>query len=562
MLSSLHIENIAVIERSDIEFGPGLNVLTGETGAGKSIVIDSINAVLGARTSRELVRSGAEKALASAVFADARAAAWCEENDMDAEEETVIQRRIAADGKSSGRVNGLPAAAQQLRELGALLLDVHGQNDGRQLLDENQHLRYLDRFGGHAAQLADFAEKYARFSATRREMERLKLDDIEKERLTESLSYQLRELENAKLTAGEEDELSARRELMANANKLTEAIDGAYFALYEGEASAIGLADDARAFTERAARYSPELEETARIISDAGYMLRDAAERLSDARAALDFSPEEYDRIETRLALLRRLTKKYNTDEQGLIDHLEQCRRRLDELEYAGDRLIQLQKQAASERQAALKSAEELSRARRAAAEALTRRITDELRYLNMPSVRFAVDIQAVENGDGFNSAGGDEVRFLMSANAGEAPGRISRIASGGELSRIMLAMKSVFAEKDAVPSLVFDEIDTGVSGVAAQRVGEKLAALARHKQVICITHLPQIAAMADTHFAISKAERGGRTYTAVTELDRGGRLRELARLYGGDNVTELSLRSADEQLAAAEAFKAGLAKA
>lgn len=559
MLNSLHIENIAVIERSDIDFGPGLNVLTGETGAGKSIVIDSINAVLGARTSRELVRSGSEKALVSAVFTDGRAERWCEENDIDAESETIVQRRISADGKSSGRVNGLPAAAQQLRELGALLLDVHGQNDGRQLLDESEHLRYLDRFGGHDAQLADFAEKYGRFSEVKREMERLSMDDVEKQRLTESLTYQIQELERADLTAGEEDELTARRELMANANKLTEALDGAYLALYEGESCAIGLAADAQSLTERAARYSPELEETAKIISDAGYMLQDAAERLNDARAALDFSPEEYDRIETRLALLRRLTRKYNTDEQGLIDHLEQCRRRLDEIEYAGDRLIQLQKQLDSERRAVQKSAEELRKARQSAAETLTKRITGELRYLNMPSVRFAVDIQPLENADGFNSTGGDEVRFLMSANAGEEPGRISRIASGGELSRIMLAMKSVFAEKDAVPSLVFDEIDTGVSGIAAQRVGEKLAALARRKQVICITHLPQIAAMADTHFAISKAERGGRTYTAVTELDRDGRLRELARLHGGDIVTGLSLQSADEQLRAAEDFKKGL---
>ena len=556
MLSSLHIENIAVIERSDIEFGPGLNVLTGETGAGKSIVIDSINAVLGARASRELVRTGADRALVSAVFSDERAAGWCAENDIDPEEETIVQRRIAADGKSSCRINGLPAAAQQLRELGTLLLDVHGQNDGRRLLDETQHLRYLDRFGALDAELADFSEKYARFSLTKREMERLTMDDVEKERLTESLAYQVQELERADLSAGEEEELSSRRELMANANRLTEAIDGAYFALYEGESSAIGLASDALGFTERAARYSPGLEETAKIISDAGYMLQDAAERLSDARAALDFSPEEYDRVETRLALLRRLTKKYGADEQGLIDHLEQCRRRLDEIEYAGDRLVQLQKQLERERRDVRECAGRLRKARQSAAQALTARITEELRYLNMPSVRFAVDIQPLENADGFNSTGGDEVRFLMSANAGEAPGRISRIASGGELSRIMLAMKSVFAEKDAVPSLVFDEIDTGVSGVAAQRVGEKLAALARHKQVICITHLPQIAAMADTHFVISKAERGGRAYTAVTELDRDGRLHELARLYGGDIVTELSLSSADEQLRAAEAFR------
>lgn len=557
MLSSLHIENIAVIERADIEFGAGFNVLTGETGAGKSIVIDSISAALGGRTSRELVRAGADKALVSAVFTGVAADAWFQENDMDNEEEIIIQRRVAPDGKSSCRVNGLPVTAQQLRSLGALLLDIHGQNDGRQLLDEGKHLEYLDRFGALDREISAFGEKYASFMETKREINRLTMDDIEKERLTESLTYQIQELEKAEIVPGEEEELTARRDLMKNAGKLTEALEGAYEALYEGDASAIGLASDAEALTSRAAGYAPELEEAVKIIGDARFMLSDAAERINDVRGTLDFSPEEYDRVETRLSRIRRLTKKYNTDEQGLLDHLDECRRRLDEIEYAGDRLIKLQKELEKRQSEAAAAAAALTAARKQAAEKLEGRIVSELKYLSMPSVRFAAEIVPVSNEDGFTSTGADQVRFLMSANAGEEPGRISKIASGGELSRIMLAMKSVFAEKDAVPSLVFDEIDTGVSGIAAQRVGEKMGELSRHKQVICITHLPQIAAMADVHFSISKAERSGRTYTSVTELDREGRVRELSRLHGGDVITELSLKSAEEQLEAAERFKA-----
>jgi DNA repair protein RecN (Recombination protein N) len=343
---------------------------------------------------------------------------------------------------------------------------------------------------------------------------------------------------------------------MKNAGKLTEAIEGAYAALYEGEPNAMSLCADAHGFTVHAAAYAPELEETAKTITQARYLLEDAAEQLNDLRRGLDFSPEEYDRIETRLSQLRRLTKKYNTDEQGLLEHLESCRKRLDEIEYAGDRLIKLEKELKVRQANAAAAAAKLTQARQSAAQQLQKRIEDELKYLSMPSVRFAVDIQPVAGDEGFNSTGADQVRFLMSANAGEEPGRISKIASGGELSRIMLAMKSVFAQRDGVNSLVFDEIDTGVSGIAAQRVGEKLSQLSRHKQIICITHLPQIAAMADEHFAISKQEKNGRTYTHVEELDNDGRMGELARLHGGDVVTDLTLKSAAEQLEYARRYK------
>ena len=556
MLSSLHIENIAVIERADIDFGPGFNVLTGETGAGKSIIIDSIHAVIGARTSREIVRRGAERAVVSAVFTGTAADGWCRENDIEPEDELIIQRRLTPDGKSSCRVGGVPVSAQQLRELGARLLDVHGQNDGRQLLDEGRHLAYLDAFGVPEEAREEYSRRYAAFCEVKREISRLTIGDAEAERLTESLRYQIEELENAAIRPGEEEELSARRDLMKNSGKLSEKLDEAYAALYGDDACAVGLASDAAGLVRHVSGYAPELAETERIINDARYMLEDAAERISDLREGLDFSPEEYDRLETRLALLRRLEKKYRTDEQGLADALESARARLDEIEYAGDRLVKLERELERLRAEVVKSAERLTDCREMEARELEGRIASELRYLSMPSVRFVVELEPVQNADGFDANGADTVRFLMSANAGEEPGRISKIASGGELSRIMLAMKSVFAENDPVPSLVFDEIDTGVSGVAAQRVGEKMASLSRSKQVLCITHLPQIAALADTHFSIVKHERGGRTYTEVTRLDREGRLAELARLHGGDVVTEATLRSAQEQLDAAARFK------
>lgn len=557
MLCNLHIENIAVIERADVEFGPGFNVLTGETGAGKSMIIDSLDAVLGGRASREIVRHGADKALVSAVFTCPEADSWFEENDMDAEEEIIIQRRISAEGKSSCRVNGMPVTVQQLRSLGAYLLDIHGQNDGRQLLDESRHLDYLDSFGDLGELRADYSLSYERWKEIEKEIDRLSMDELEKARLTENLRYQIDEIEAADLRVGEEDELTERRNLMKNSGKLTEALDAAYEALYSGSDSAVSLSSDAEDCVSHASSFAPELGETLKIISDARFMLEDAAERISDLRASLDFSPEEYDEIESRLALLRRLERKYGLDEEAILAHLESCRSRLEEIEFAGDMLLRLEKDREKLVKEILKKGAAITKARKEAAEKLSARVESELKYLSMPSVRFVAKVERVADARGFCATGCDEVRFYMSANAGEEPGRISRIASGGELSRIMLAMKSVLAERDMVESLVFDEIDTGVSGIAAQRVGEKIGQMSGKKQIICISHLPQIAAMADTHFSISKAEKSGRTYTNVTELDREGRLRELARLYGGDVVTELTLRSAEEQLAAAERFKA-----
>ncbi len=556
MLNELHIENIAVIEKADISFAPGLNVLTGETGAGKSIIIDSIGAVLGERVSRDLVRRGAEKGTVTAVFDADCAAAWLEENEIDSDGELIIQRRITLDGKSSCRICGTPVTAAQLKELAAMLVDIHGQNDGRQLMDERRHMAYLDSFGHLDGALAAYRAEYDRFSAIKKEMAALSMDEIEKARLSDSLKYQIEELERANIKPGEKDTLSARRDLLRNSEKLTEALDEAFSALYGGDDNAVSMSQNAAYYAAKAANYAPELEQAANAVNDAAFALADAAETLRDFKDSLDFSPEEYDNIETRLSLLNKLERKYGRTDEELCVYLDECRRKLDDIEYADDRLVKLEKELSAQKTQCVKAAAALSAQRREKAAELEKRIVTELRELNMPSVRFAVEFVPVDNEQGFDASGADKIRFIMSANAGEELGRISKIASGGELSRIMLAMKNVFAENDPVGTMVFDEIDTGVSGIAAQRVAEKLFAVSKGRQVMCVTHLPQIAAMADSHYLIAKHEEGGRTYTEVNGLTREGRRRELARLHGGDFITETTLASAEEQLAAAEAFK------
>ncbi len=562
MLKSLHIENIAVVERADVEFREGLNVLTGETGAGKSIVIDALYAVTGGRTSRELVRSGAAKGLAAAVFDADGTDAWREENGIDAEDgELIVQRSISADGKGSCRVNGVPVTVAQLRALGSLLVDIHGQNDGRQLLDESRHIDYLDAFADARAELTAYGEAYAAYTENEREIDRLSLDDETRRRLAESLSYRVQELEKAELRAGEEAELAEKSELLRNGERLRESSSGAYAALYGGEASAVTLAGEARGYLSRAVGYSAELREADASVKEALSLLEDAAERIRDFELTLDFSPEEFDRVESRLSQLRRLEKKFSvSDEAELMELYDTSAKRLAEIEYGDAALERLYKKREELSAACVRRAEALTKARKAASERLAKRGEQELKALSMPSVRFETRIEPLGGTHGFGAKGADEVLFLMSANAGEAPGRIAKIASGGELSRIMLALKTVFGENDPVPTAVFDEIDTGVSGVAASRVGEKLHGIGEARQVLCVSHLPQIAAMADAQYCIEKSERNGRTYTTVDELGREGRRKELARLIGGDNITELTLASAEELLASADNWKDGKA--
>lgn len=553
MLQELQIENIAVIEKADIGFGPGLNVLTGETGAGKSIIIDAIAAVTGARVSRDLIRGGAEKASVTAVFERSDAAGWLEENEIEADgDELILQRRLSRDGKTGCRVNGCPVSLNQLRALGEALLEIHGQNDGLKLLDERRHLSALDSFGEISFDV--YSTAYRKLCAIREEQERLRMDEAEKEHRQILLSDTVAELEQAAVSPGETEELSARRDLLRNSEKLTESLQSARSAL-DGDGGALNTAQEAAWHCRHAAAMAPELAEAGKKLDEAGFLLSDAAELLRDFQESLQFSPEEYDRLEQRLKDISRLERKYRRPADELQDYLERCRSELDELSSSDERLRDLDREAEKQRKLCTELAAKLHQERVQAGRRLAERVETELHELSMPSARFRTEV--ADTGK-LGPNGADEVRFLLSANRGEEFGRISRIASGGELSRIMLALKSVLSRGDPVPTMIFDEIDTGVSGIAAQRVGEHLAGLSAEKQVLCVTHLPQIAAMADRHYVILKNEAGERTMTQVELLDREGKRLELARLHGGDHITETTLLSAEEQLQYAENFKTG----
>ena len=559
MIKLLHIENVAVIEEADIEFSPGLNVLTGETGAGKSIVIDSLSAATGYRTSRDIIRTGADFASVTAVFSDITVNSWLDENGIEPDEsgDIFITRKISADGKNVCRINGTPVPATTLRELGTLLLDIHGQNDGRKLLDEGAHLSYLDVFGELECKLEEYKTAYKKLRDKKTEIEKLTMDESEKERRIESLKHQIDEIERAKLKPGEMTELSSRRELLLNASKLTESVETAFEALYGGEETAgvVALISDACTQLDNASRYSEGIRAISERLHDIRYSAQDISDELRDFRTQLDFSPGELDELEERLDVLKRITRKYNSEEEAL-EHADRSKQELEDIEDSTSKLTKLEAELKSFLNEAKRLSAILTDNRKKAAKALQKQVEDELSQLNMKGVRFTVEFEEISGEYGLNNTGGDDVWYLMSANAGEAPGRINRIASGGELARIMLALKNVLSNRLDTASMVFDEIDTGVSGIAAQRVGEKLAGLATDRQVLCVTHLPQIAVMADTHFAIDKSVSEGRTFTHVEELDFEGRKKEIARLSGGENITETTLSSAAEQLQAANKYK------
>ncbi|MBQ1768737.1 MAG: DNA repair protein RecN [Oscillospiraceae bacterium] len=556
MLRTLNIENIAVIEKAEIEFSEGLNVLTGETGAGKSIVIDSLEAALGWRTSAQLVRTGAKSARVTAAFSADGLDEILRELDLEAEDgEVILTRRITEDGKSTCRVNGVPVPAASVRRLGLQLMDIHGQGDGQRLTDERYHREYLDAFGGLSAELEAYRGAYSKYRAALSELEELNVDEAEKARRLDMLTYQINELERADLKPGEFDEKSARRTLLKNSGKLTAAISDAAAAMLGGERSdgALSLIEAALGGVEYALKYSDGFSALRDKLRDLKFSCEDAAYELRDMKDGLDFSPEELDELDDRLDTLKRILRKYGGSEEAALEFLENAKEELKTIENSDARREELEAETEKLRKKAEALAAALTEKRKKVGEALADRIEAELQALSMKGAVFFVSLGA---GGELGPYGRDEVRFMMSANAGEAPGRISKVASGGELSRVMLAMKSVLSENDPVDAMVFDEIDTGVSGIAARRVAEKLAGIAAKKQVICVTHLPQIASMADVHFSISKELNEGRTYTRVERLDGEGRKLELARLTGGDVITETTLKAAEEQLDAAEKWK------
>lgn len=558
MLSLLHIENIALIERAEIAFDPGFNVLTGETGAGKSIVIDAIGAVMGERTSRDLIRTGAKSAVVSGIFTQLPDLPWFRENGIGPDEngELSLSRELQPDGRNLCRVGGKPCTVAQLRSLGSQLVNIHGQHDGQQLLDEGCHLDYLDRFGSLEQERTVFQTAYAKAEALRREMASLQMDEAERQRKIDTLQFQIGEIERAELKPGEEEVLAQRKNILHNAERLAEAVEAAHTALSGDEESmgAAAMLSDAENFLRDGGRVSGQLAELAEKAAEVRYAADDLSEMVRDLRDSFEFSPGELDELEGRLDVLYRLKKKYGATVEEVLDYLERCRSELDGIVCAADRIAQLEGKLNRAVDAARKAGADLTAARRKAALALQERVRSELTQLDMPKIRFEVDFSPKANE--MDATGMDEVRFLMSANVGENLKPIAKVASGGELARIMLALKNVLAENDDVTTLIFDEVDTGVSGRAAQKVGEKMASIASHAQVLCVTHLPQIAAMADTHFSVEKGERDGRTYTKVAVLDEQARCRELARLTSGDHVTPAALTSAGELLAAARRSK------
>ena len=547
MLSLLHIENIAVIECADISFDRGFNVLTGVTGAGKSIVIDAISAILGQRAYRDMIRTGTNKASVRAVFTDVPKLAWFEENGVEYDPETIIQRDIFLDGKNVCRVNGTLVTVSILSKLGIQLINIHGQHDSASLFDEDNHLQFLDDFARNEELRSVYRENYDAVAKLRREIDRMSMDEGEKLRRMETLKYQIEEIEKAELEVGEDEELESRRKLLQNAEKIANGLNDAVDNLYggddvDGAATLLSVAERALA---RIAKYSDDIASLHEKVADMMYQVQDVAEIARDVRDDLAYSADELEQIESRLDVIHKLRRKYGTTCADILEYLEKAKKELDEIEFADDHMERLKMKLQTAEKSAWDAALKLRENRKETSKILSERILTELAQLDMPKVQFSCHFTELE----LTANGADGAAFYMSANIGEALKPMSKVASGGELARIMLAMKNVLAEQDRVNTLIFDEVDTGVSGRAAQKVAEKLKSVAHSKQVLCVTHLPQLAAMGDTHLLIAKGEREGRTYTTVTPLDLEGRKRELARIIGGANITETTLRSAEEML-------------
>jgi DNA repair protein RecN (Recombination protein N) len=494
-----------------------------------------------------MIRTGESKASVRAVFTDVPEYPWFSENGVEYDPETIIQREIYLDGKNVCRVNGTLVTVSILRKLGIQLINIHGQHDSASLFDEANHLTFLDDFAENEALRADYAEKYTAVSELRRQIDSMTMDESEKLRRMETLKYQIAEIEKAELEAGEDETLEERRKLLQNAEKLSDGIHAAVDCLYGDDDSdgAASLLSQAERELARLNRFTDAYSQLHEKITDLMYQVQDAAEELRTARDDLSYSADELEQIESRLDVIHKLRRKYGATCEDILNYLEQAKQELDEIEFADDHLEKLKSKLQKAEKSAWDCAFVLRKNRQEVAQRLSARILDELAQLDMPKVQFSCEFTELE----LTTNGTDAVAFYMSANAGEAMKPLSKVASGGELARIMLAMKNVLAEQDQVSTLIFDEVDTGVSGRAAQKVAEKLRSVARNKQVLCVTHLPQIAAMGETHMLIAKSERDGRTYTTVTPLDREGRTREVARIIGGANITETTLKSAEEML-------------
>lgn len=546
MLSHLHIENVAVIENMDIVFEAGLNLLTGETGAGKSIVIDALGAVLGARTTRELVRTGAASAHAGAVFSGlgGDVSNWLFETFgvKPEDSELSVSRDILADGRTVCRVGGKTVTVAQLRELGAKLVQIHGQHDSRMLLDEESHLALLDAFGQTSEILTAYQEVFDRWKTYCTEREKLLRDDADKARRADTLTYQLDEITAADLQADEDTELTERRNFLKNAHKVAEAVTQAYELLYGGEECAADMLGEAARALSNVAGINHELSEISSRVHDVLYNAQDVAEDIRAIKDELDADPRELENIESRLDLIFRLKRKYGATVADILEFAENARRELEEIESSDERLAELNILCETSLAEVKNAACSLTKTRETAASEMQKLLMNELRELDMPNAEFVVDIKETE----LYRSGAETVGFLISANTGEPPKPLAKIASGGELSRVQLGLMNIL--HDSVPTMVFDEVDTGISGRAAQKVAVKLKNVAKDRQVLCVTHLPQIAAAADKHFHIEKNVEGERTITRARDLNMDERVDEIARIIGGADVTDVT-RDAARQL-------------
>ncbi|MEE0792539.1 MAG: DNA repair protein RecN [Faecalibacterium prausnitzii] len=549
MLSSLQIENVAVIQKAEVHFEPGLNVLTGETGAGKSILIDSINAILGNRTSKDLVRTGAAKAVIRAAFEQVPPAVLdkLEQSGYERSEALLLSREITAEGKSSCRINGMPATAAVLRELCGGLININGQHDSVGLLNPAHHLGILDDYAQNRTVFQEYYALYRELVRVKRELDALITDEAEKQRKIDLLQYQVQEIEDAGLTAGEEQTLENRRKVLSNASAIRDRLAQSY-ALLSGSDDAAGAVDllgEASNAVDAAAQLDPALTAAAGQLLDLYYNAKDVAADLIGQLDTYDTNDAELDEVEQRLDLLYRLKRKYGSTVEDVIAFGQKAREELDNIQHSQQRYDALQAEKLRLYTKAREKAEVLTQTRLKAFEELNTRISGTLDFLNMPGVRMTLR----HTRGPLASHGQDSVEFYISTNPGEAPKPLAKIASGGELSRITLAIKNAMADKDAVPTVIYDEIDSGVSGKAAGRIGEVLRQSAQGHQILCITHTAQIAALADCHLLIQKNVSNERTYTEIHPLDENGRVEALARLISGDHVTELSRANAREML-------------
>ncbi len=549
MLAQLFINNIAVIERASIDLEPGFTVLTGETGAGKSMIIDAIHAILGERTSKELVRTGESAASVSALFTGLAGDVLelLDSLSVPREEEgsLLVQRNIRLEGKSSCKLNGAPATVSMLKTIAPRLIGVHGQHESYELLSPELHMNYIDSFGQLEGLLERYKASYQRLRGFQRRLKELNTDQGEKNRRADLLRYQIGELEEAGITPGEREELTKNRDAIRNSGRISDAVELAKRILSGDEESSGVVSELGRAAgeLERAAEFMPQLEEAAQKLREAGFLLEDGESALYSL--AIEFDPAALDAIEDRLDQLYRLGLKYGETEEDMLAFLDRCQKELHEIQFSDETREELEAGYEKEKAAAIALARELSGKRRDWAAKFTRQVKAELAFLNMPGVEFVAEIERVP----LTATGCDRLQFLVSANKGEPPKPLSKIASGGELSRIMLAVKTVLSGMDKIDTLIFDEVDAGVSGAAANRIGEKLRQVSKNRQVLCITHLAQIAAMAENHLRITKHVEKGRTFTQVEPLDLEGRKRELARIIGGEEATQLQLDMAEEML-------------